>query len=283
MSGQQVAQDFDSGVCVQGDQISGGRGRSLHATRAFRPGEEVAAFSEALVVIPSGPTAKSICSQCMMPRRPAKPCSGCRAIAYCGIACQKVHWAAVHKLECRAFKRVRSKVSQDWLPTQVRAAVQLLLRWGEEGVAGAVDRLQGNVEAFRTKKIWADIELQALAVCTYAGWNTTDENLALASTLLCKVRRPFQSNPKAARALTSETKIQTNSFDRNDGDTGDTGTFLHPTLAMANHSCIPTALVAFAGRRAYLRAVTPIKTGDEITISYIGKPVRPSYPDRLAN
>ena len=150
----------------------------------------MASFDAPLVVIPSGPTTKSMCSQCLKPRLPVKACAGCRAVAYCSAACQKAHWTCIHKLECRAFKRVRSKVSQDWLPTAVRATVQLLMRWTEEGVAQAVGGLQGNVDAFKAKKIWADIELQALAACTYAAWETTEENLHLAATLLCKVCPP---------------------------------------------------------------------------------------------
>lgn len=65
-------------------------------------------------------------------------------------------------------------------------------------------------------------------------------------------------------------QIQTNSFDRTDVDTGQAGIFLHPTLAMVNHSCVPNATVSFSGRKALLRAEIPIKNGDEITISYIG-------------
>lgn len=39
---------------------------------------------------------------------------------------------------------------------------------------------------------------------------------------------------------------------------------------MANHSCIPNAMVQFIGRRAILRAEKPIKIDDEIEISYTG-------------
>lgn len=39
---------------------------------------------------------------------------------------------------------------------------------------------------------------------------------------------------------------------------------------MANHSCVPNALVQFVGRKAVLTAERPIKAGDEIEISYIG-------------
>jgi SET and MYND domain-containing protein len=39
---------------------------------------------------------------------------------------------------------------------------------------------------------------------------------------------------------------------------------------MANHSCIPNAMVQFVGRRAILRAEKPIKADQEIEISYTG-------------
>ena len=39
---------------------------------------------------------------------------------------------------------------------------------------------------------------------------------------------------------------------------------------MANHSCIPNAMVQFVGRKAILRAENPIKVDDEIEISYTG-------------
>jgi len=215
MAGQPATREAHPGVGVEGERSTGGgRGRCLRAMRTFKPGDEMAVFGEPLVVIPSGPTTKSVCSQCLRPRRPAKACTGCRAVAYCGASCQKTHWVSIHKLECRAFKRVRSKVSQDWLPTAVRAAVQLLLRWGDEGVVQAVGRLADNLDAFKTKTIWADIELQALAACTYAGWETTTENLHLASTLLCKVRAPFRRR-QAQPALTKPPRSrQTRSTDK---------------------------------------------------------------------
>jgi SET and MYND domain-containing protein len=51
---------------------------------------------------------------------------------------------------------------------------------------------------------------------------------------------------------------------------------------MANHSCIPNAMVQFVGRRAVLRAETDIQAGQEIEISYTGtqapKSPRPFFP-----
>lgn len=39
---------------------------------------------------------------------------------------------------------------------------------------------------------------------------------------------------------------------------------------MANHSCLPNAVVQIEGREAVLIAERPISVGDEILISYIG-------------
>lgn len=49
------------------------------------------------------------------------------------------------------------------------------------------------------------------------------------------------------------------------------GLFLEPTLAMANHSCIPNAAVQFIGRNVLLIAENPIRAGDEIELAYTCK------------
>lgn len=40
---------------------------------------------------------------------------------------------------------------------------------------------------------------------------------------------------------------------------------------MANHSCLPNAMVQVIDGKAILRAETPLKAGDEIEISYTGQ------------
>ncbi|PHH83960.1 hypothetical protein CDD83_2727 [Cordyceps sp. RAO-2017] len=76
------------------------------------------------------------------------------------------------------------------------------------------------------------------------------------------------SDDEVARAVELLCKIQTNAFHRHDADLGQVGLFLEPTLAMANHSCVPNALVRFVGRTAVLVAERPIEAGDEVEISY---------------
>ncbi|OAA60964.1 set and mynd domain protein [Niveomyces insectorum RCEF 264] len=258
-------------------QSSNRRGRGLFATRDFQPGEAIAVFGTPLQVLPFSRDARQTCNYCLDPRRqPVKACTGCRAVAYCSSRCQKAHWTLVHKVECAVLRTALTTAAKEveaarqaqaaqktapdagdapavappppvTVPTPVRALVQILLLWSK--LRGTVDRLEGNVAAFRQNKpLWDDFTVQAVAACSFVGWSTkTDVQTAL--EVLCK--------------------IHTNSFDRSDSDLGHSGTFLDVTLAMVNHSCVPNAVVVFTGRKAYLRAEQPVQAGAEITISYI--------------
>ncbi|KAG6011343.1 hypothetical protein E4U41_005532, partial [Claviceps citrina] len=108
--------------------------------------------------------------------------------------------------------------------------------------------LEGNVQSSTRGGRGADVEMMAAAACAFAG-RRGEADVRRAVDLLCK--------------------IQTNAFHTFDADLADqVGIFLEPTLAMANHSCVPNATLLFMGRKAVLRAERPIREGDEIEISY---------------
>lgn len=233
-----------------------GSGRSLRATQDYGPGDLIAEFDDPLAAFPDAARASTTCHHCLDQNAKVFGCMGCeKAVKYCSSECQKANWKLVHAKECKVFRKVKKAVGKDWLPTPVRTLVQLLLRWAE--VQQLVGFMEGNDKRFKERqKLWEDMKLQAYAGIHYAGRKEDDENLFMSLDVLCK--------------------IQTNSFDRFDADTGASGTFLDPVLAMVNHSCIPNAVVLFWRRKAYLRAESPIKKGSEITISYIDytRPVR---------
>ncbi|KAL2199584.1 hypothetical protein P885DRAFT_74753 [Corynascus similis CBS 632.67] len=261
-----------AGVRIHNDRASPKR-RSLHATQPFNPGSIIATFTEPLLALPDGATMRTTCNYCLRtssspsstPSPDLKACTACKAAVYCGPACQRAHWKATHRAECKMFARVREQAGKDWLPTPVRAVAQVLLSlYGGKGAGGEGDvkraffggngeddgGLEGNVEGFKKdEEVWKDLELQATAAVVYAGVLQGEEVLLKAREILCK--------------------IQTNAFNRLDADTGMTGIFLDAGLAMVNHSCVPNAFIGFDKRTAVLRAERPIKEGDEITISYI--------------
>ncbi|KAH8675776.1 hypothetical protein BX600DRAFT_432329 [Xylariales sp. PMI_506] len=240
------------------------RGRGLVTSRAFKPGDAIALFTDPALAIPGSPSLAHVCGYCLLPDRPVRACTGCRAASYCGPSCQKADWRLVHRQECKVFQRVRDEArgrlendssgagddghAAGTLPTPVRALVQMLLR-GD--MAATVAELESHGREFREgdRKEWRDLELQALAALHYLQRETNPANVGVALEMLCK--------------------LQVNSFNREDEDVGQTGLFLNPALAMVNHSCIPNAFVQFIGRQAILRASQEIKQGEEVEISYI--------------
>ncbi|CAM1507137.1 Fc.00g067780.m01.CDS01 [Cosmosporella sp. VM-42] len=213
--------------------------RGLFATQPFAPGAVILSFTP-LLLIPTLTHIQRVCSHCLKPGTP-RACSRCRQAYYCNGTCQQSGWAAGHGKECKALKKVGRG-----LPTPIRAVVQALLIGDiEDGLS----ELESNLHAWEEgSEHWSDIQMMAMAASNFAGFGTSDREVRRALELLCKV--------------------QTNAFHRHETDLGQIGIFVEPTLAMANHSCLPNALVQFMGREAILRAETPIKVGDEIEISY---------------
>ncbi|KAF4340239.1 SET and MYND [Fusarium beomiforme] len=150
----------------------------------------------------------------------------------------------VHSKECKLLRKVTEQ-GHPGIPTPVRAVVQALIK---PSIGAALENLEGNVESWRKSDKWADMEMMAMGATAFTGQGTGKEELQKTLALLCK--------------------IQTNAFHRYDADLGQVGIFLEPKLAMANHSCIPNAMVQFVDRKAILRAEKPIKVGEEIEISY---------------
>lgn len=175
-------------VAVRGTKGVGG-GRSLHALGGFQPGSLIATFTDPVLVLPNGPSAKVVCNHCLDHSRPAKACTGCKAVVYCGPRCQRADWSLIHRLECKVFKRVQQSVDKDWLPTPVRALVQVLLRWdADEALRRSFGSLEGNVDRFKQREdVWKDVGLQAYGGMAYSGRRETDDELNMARDILCKV------------------------------------------------------------------------------------------------
>ena len=46
------------------------------------------------------------CNKAAEPGRRIRKCTGCGVTGYCGMECQKAHWDAQHKSECRALREI---------------------------------------------------------------------------------------------------------------------------------------------------------------------------------
>jgi len=179
------------------------RGRSITASRVFKPGDVIATFDSPNIAIPDSPHLSTTCSGCLLPAtatgtggsdivsgsrpgRVVRECTGCRTVAYCSPACQKLDWTTGgHKAECKVFKRVKAE-GHEFLPTPVRALAQILVR---PEMGAALAEMQGHTDKFRQEsgKLWMDMELQAMAALHYLGREGNPRNLAGAIDILCKV------------------------------------------------------------------------------------------------
>ncbi|KAF4446619.1 SET and MYND protein [Fusarium austroafricanum] len=218
------------------------KGRGIFSTKTFAPGDIILPFTPT-ILIPSLSHIKSVCSHCFKPAD-VHACSCCHAVSYCDTTCQSANWTAIHSKECKLLQKVTEQ-GHPGLPTPVRAVVQALVK---PQIGAALEDLEGNVESWRGSDKWADMEMMAMGAAAFTRLGIGQEELQRTLALLCK--------------------IQTNAFHRYDADLGQVGVFLEPKLAMANHSCIPNAMVQFVGRKAILRAEKPISVDDEIEISY---------------
>ena len=187
------------------------RGRALVATRTFQPGELIAAFDAPILALPDGERMRLMCNYCL--RRPRialssladlgtapsslggsstglRACTGCRAAVYCDAECQRLHWREVHKHECKVFKRVRERAGKDWLPTPVRAVLQVVAKMQTDSRVAEAFRpggwLEGNVEGFKSDKaVWEDIELQTMAAAVYGDLRM--DTIEVVKEIFCKV------------------------------------------------------------------------------------------------
>lgn len=181
-------------------------------------------------------------------------CIGCKAVDYCSKKCQDLDHS-LHEKQCKAIQSQSLGNSLNKvLPTAVRGIIQLVSNPAALAKDSPfMDLASHEDELRRVQSKWDDISLQAHAVV----------NL-------------LQRKPEFVKyALESLCRLSTNGFrvESNVGN-GPIGLCLDPLLARANHSCRPNAAITFDGKRATLRALSPIAKGEQIFISYIDETQR---------
>lgn len=163
------------------------KGRALHATKPFKAGQVIAAFTP-LLLLPTLSHLTTVCTYCLKASSP-RPCSRCRAAYYCDARCQAAAWSAGHDKECAALvANVPSSKRRRQIPTPVRALVQILLSFASgNDLAAAVDGLEGHAAQRRKTEGWADLEMMAMGACAFSGRGTREDVVRRAVDILCKV------------------------------------------------------------------------------------------------
>lgn len=128
-----MANDFNN---TEVKDTSDGRGNGLFSKVQAEPGEELMRINSPLVAIPDSEALETVCYQCFLDSSLAdlKKCTGCNNVSYCSKPCQRDSWKLIHKLECKQLKdaqrgrNIINRLKERCLPTQARAAIQILLK-----------------------------------------------------------------------------------------------------------------------------------------------------------
>ncbi|KAB8292132.1 hypothetical protein EYC80_007875 [Monilinia laxa] len=181
-------------------------------------------------------------------------CPDCKAVNYCDKKCKDMDHL-FHEQQCKNIQsQSLGSTLNKILPTAVRATIQLISRPSSLAKNSPFMELISHEDKLRKDQSkWDDILLQAQAVTNF-----------------------LQYKPEFVKyALESLCRLSTNAFrvESNIGN-GPIGICLDPLLARANHHCNPNAAITFDGKRATLRALSPIAKGEQVFISYIDETQR---------
>lgn len=257
-----------------------GAGRGLFALKDFAPGDLVLSLDRPYVAELDIDRLADTCAWCFQRGAtsseerslsqnlglPAgfietKACTGCKRVRYCSKTCQSKAWKKEHKHECAVLK----PDNRPDLPHGVRAVMKLLGRLKadpENKDEKLIDILQfqpagaGGAALEEFKKQDAQ-RFEDFGMLSYGAWKYAGEpkigdmdSQAIAKGLFFNV----MSNTVQLSSPLDDTKL---------------GIGFDPILCSANHSCDPNVVTMFNQPRQLLRALKPIKKGEEITMKYV--------------
>ncbi|KAI8628738.1 SET domain-containing protein [Xylariaceae sp. FL1651] len=265
-------------VEVKQSQIEGA-GKGFFARKTFSPGDVVFSVDRPLVAELENDRMLDTCAWCCQraatdPMERAqmasmglpqgfteiKSCTACQRVGYCSKTCQSKAWKREHKYEC---KIIGVKDRPD-LPPQIRAVIKCLgrLKADTKSELTTVHNIlnlrpsgdPNSLEDFRKqdKKRFDDFQFLGHGAWHYSGEPKIEgvDAQAVSRGLLFNI----MSNTFTLSSPLDDVNLG-NGFD--------------PLICTANHSCDPNALLVFNQPRTEIRALKPLKAGEEILLKYI--------------
>ena len=258
-----------------------GAGRGLFATQDFAAGDVILQLDRPYVAELDIQRMRDTCAWCF--RRGAtdpderskkaglgffagvdvetKACTGCKRVRYCSKTCQSKAWKREHKYECK----VLSPAERPDLPHGVRAVIKLLGRLKNDPNSEdqlLIDILQfapaggSGVVLEQIKKDNAQ-RVEDFSMLAYGAWKYALEP-----------KIGDMDSETIAKALFFNVMSNTMQLS-NPLDDISLGVGFDPIICSANHSCEPNAVAVFNQPKQLLRAIKPIKKGEEISMKYV--------------
>ncbi|KAJ5666982.1 hypothetical protein N7462_011391 [Penicillium macrosclerotiorum] len=229
-----------------------GMGNGLFATTDIKTGEDVLHAKTPFVAVLDSSRLEDTCAACFGKKQmesgaELKACTGCRVVKYCDRACQSKDWKFAHSQECSIFQKLKPQV----LPNNARAILRMVLRTKKGKYTAQELDIFSNLDAHleEIQEIQAHLDriyLSSKAVKNYSETDLSEETV-----------------------MTYAAKLDLNSFNLTTAMYDRIGLYLHPYAALMNHSCDYNSTVGFDGEELFVKAIRPIKKGEQIFISYI--------------
>ncbi|KAK9484537.1 hypothetical protein V1527DRAFT_442927 [Lipomyces starkeyi] len=170
-------------------------------------------------------------------------CGKCRSTYYCSQECQLQDWKAYHKRECKILASLARKVP----PSPVVLLMRILMMDGDnrDRFYKAMENLMSHIDDRGKMEDFPTLVLMSKGAKEYSG---TKLSLDAVVEMLCTV-------------MTNSASIPNPSYDT-------VGMMFDSVISLINHSCDPNAVLVFNKNVLLIRAVRPIKKGEEILITY---------------
>ncbi|KAF0719269.1 Aste57867_1155 [Aphanomyces stellatus] len=222
-------------------QVLDGRGNSAVATRPIAAGACVLKCDPCSAVPLDMSTT---CAYCFAPG--ARRCGLCKVMHYCSRPCQLADWA-VHGVECKYL--AAHLHANPMTPTLLLATRILRL----PSLMGAVAHLVPNWDAHLASQREQYLSMGALVL----------------SVLARMKPKTMPILPTLETAATLFAQLNCNAFTVCTLEHVPVGIGMYPEAALLNHSCAPNCIITFHKRQLQIRAIRPIPSGEELTVSYI--------------
>lgn len=207
-----------------------------------------------------------VASQLDASAKPPLRCGRCKAVFYCGRACQEADWKAGHKVECAARGVLEQLLAARGLPGH--DALKDAMLAGRCTRAAASDRT-GMVES------GALSDLESLE-CRLAPSEREQLEHIAAALAECEPRLlpSGREGASAADAFYALCRFRNNNFAIVDDLLIPIGAGCFPKGAALNHACVPNCVLGYelqqgVAPRQVLRAMEDVAEGDELTHSYV--------------
>ncbi|VAH95250.1 unnamed protein product [Triticum turgidum subsp. durum] len=196
--------------------------------------------------------------------------------------CSKEEWK-LHQLECQAISALTEERKKMLTPT-IRLMVKLILRrkLQSEKMANLVQLILPSIEldlkeiahTFSKFGSFSNEEYRNTRASNTQYFELDLKEIAHTFSKILAVIGSLRPNPLglgSAVIAVQPTQVQftCNAHTICDPELRPLGTGLFPAISIINHSCVPNAVLLFEGRTAYVRALQPLSSNTEVSISYI--------------